>query len=87
MYNIRKTNDPILRKSTDGRTGGRTVIEVNESDLMGRESDFIRITSSVQNLIKINEIRVCLIAEMPYLDSVECLLANNFACQFLLSFL
>ena len=56
MYNIRKTNDPILRKSTDGRTGGRTVIEATESDLMGRESDFLRVTSSVQNLIKINEI-------------------------------
>ena len=56
MYNIRKTNEPILRKSIDGRTGRRTVIEANESDFMGRESDFIRITSSVQKLIKINEI-------------------------------
>ena len=56
MYNIRKTNGPILRKSIDGRKGRRTVIEANESDFMGCESDFIRITSSVQKLIKINEI-------------------------------
>ena len=39
---------------TDGRADAQS--EANESDLMGRESDFIRVTSSVQNLIKINEI-------------------------------
>ena len=32
MYNIRKTNDTILRKLSDGRTDGQT----DESDFIGR---------------------------------------------------
>ena len=36
MYKIRKTNDPILRKLSDGRTDRQTGGQTDESDFIGR---------------------------------------------------
>ena len=42
MYNFRKTNDPILRKFSDGRTVGQTDRETDrEMNRQMDESDFI----------------------------------------------
>ena len=41
-----KTNDPILRKLSDGRKDGQTDRQMDKSDFVGRCS--VRLTSSVQ---------------------------------------
>ena len=51
MYNIRKINDPILRKLSDGRTDGekdrQTDRQTDESDFIGRCSSNVERSKSI----------------------------------------
>ena len=54
MHNIKKTNDQILRKVSDGRTDGRT----DRRDIRMRviSQDAVQLTSTVQDRIAISRI-------------------------------
>ena len=56
MYNIRKTNDPILRKLSDGRTDGQT----DKSDFIGRcPTNVERPETQKKKLCKTDQLRDC----------------------------